>query len=124
MIAYLHTKYAVFKLAHHQTLANRLNKATKALDDVLHQCNLLLDEIESIFPVQSAYGNVDDQGYLYSPAQGFQLDSTALARVDYLKAHLDSIRLTLSVMLQTMYTTQIIICTEYIIPILYKGPGI
>jgi len=112
MIAYLHTKYAVFKFAHHQTHTNRLDKATEALHDVLRQCNSLLDEIESIFPVQSAYGNVDDQGYRYSPAQGLQLDPTALARVDYLKAHFDSIRLTLSVMLQTMYTTQIIMCTE------------
>lgn len=124
MIAYLRTKYAVFTFARRQTLANRLNKATEALEDVLHQCHYLLDEIEYIFPIQSVHGNVEDRGYQYSPAQDFQLDSVDLARVDYLEAHLDSIRLTLSVMSQTMYTAQSIMWTKYMIPIPYEGPSI
>lgn len=124
MIAYLRTRYAVFTFTHHQTIADQLNKATEALDDVLHQCNSLLDEIESIFPIQSARSNAEDRGYQHSSLQGFRLDSTDIARVDYLKAHLDAIRLTLSVMLQSMYTTQIIMWTKYMIPILYEDPGI
>ena len=124
MIAYLRTRYAVFIFACHQTFTDRLNKATEALDDVLHQCNSLLAEIESIFFIQSAHSNAEDRGYQDSSPQGFRLDSMDIARVDYLKAHLDSIRLTLSVMSQAMYTTQIIIWTKYMIPILYEDPGI
>jgi hypothetical protein len=124
MIACLRLKYAAFTFSHHQTLANRLNKATEALDHVLHQCNALLVEIESIFPIQGDHSNAEDRGYQHSSIQDFRLDSTDTARVDYLKAHLDSIRLTLSVMSQTMYTAQSIMWTRYMIPILYEDSGI
>ncbi|KAF2792001.1 hypothetical protein K505DRAFT_247659 [Melanomma pulvis-pyrius CBS 109.77] len=84
-------------------------EANETLDDVLDQCNSVLTEFESLVPVQSTDRNGKIEKYHHGPNHDFQLATIAKARLVYLTAHLESLRSTLSVMLQTLHTAQSII---------------
>ncbi|KAF1953960.1 hypothetical protein CC80DRAFT_134106 [Byssothecium circinans] len=77
--------------------------AFEILEDILSQCTAILSEIENIFP----YGQRD-----HNQARRSGLNSSTAARLQYLLAHLDALRSTLAVMLQTLYTAQSIMWTR------------
>jgi hypothetical protein len=80
-------------------------QAIEVVDDVTEQSQAILKELELATSLQKEEsGNRNDT---YSPRNGRpQQDSTTTSRLLYLMAHLEALRLTLSVLLQTLYTAQ------------------
>ncbi|KAF1845960.1 uncharacterized protein K460DRAFT_386349 [Cucurbitaria berberidis CBS 394.84] len=82
------------------------HEATETLEDVIEQSQNILAEIDS---ASSTRGDIDDNRrdsarFRQSDHRGH--DATASARLDYLTAHLQALRSTLAVLLQTLYTAQ------------------
>lgn len=83
------------------------NQALESLEDILAQCTDILGEIESIV---AHHRNTKDRDGKDAEQNGrIKPNSAVVARLNYLVAHLDALRLTTSVMLQTLYTSQSII---------------
>jgi hypothetical protein len=88
-------------------------EAFNVVRQILEQCQDVFREIESLIPIgqTSRNSSVDGSPQMsvatISPWRG-SLDWNALsqARAQYLVAHLDSLKLTLSVLLHTLYTAQ------------------
>jgi hypothetical protein len=86
--------------------------AFNTVRQILNQCQVVFTEIESLIPLGPSRQNSQDESPQmsvanYSPWRE-ELDWNALsqARTQYLLAHLESLKLTLSVMLQTLYTAK------------------
>ncbi|KAK3197193.1 hypothetical protein GRF29_1536g908516, partial [Pseudopithomyces chartarum] len=86
-------------------------EAFETIEDVLDQSAAILDEIKSLVSVQNGeYGNGRTEQR--NGGSALVLPPQSVARLHYLTAHLDSLRATLSVMLQTLYTAQSIMWAE------------
>jgi hypothetical protein len=80
-------------------------QAIEVVDDVTEQSQAILKEIELATSLQKEESS--NRNDTYSPRNGRpQQDSTTASRLSYLMAHLEALRLTLSVLLQTLYTAQ------------------
>ncbi|KAF2683490.1 hypothetical protein K458DRAFT_47157 [Lentithecium fluviatile CBS 122367] len=84
-------------------------EAIETLDDIVDQCTAILREIEFISSHYRERVAERRDGQHYDSNGDFRLGSAVVARLHYLVAHLDSLKATLSVMLQTLYTAQSII---------------
>jgi hypothetical protein len=80
-------------------------QAIEVVDDVTEQSQAILKEVELATSLQKEESS--NRNDTYSPRNGRpQQDSTTVSRLLYLMAHLEALRLTLSVLLQTLYTAQ------------------
>jgi hypothetical protein len=84
-------------------------QAIETLDDIVDQCKAVLSEIEFINSHHRENKTVGRDEENPGQRQSSQLGSAVVARLHYLLAHLDSLRSTLSVLLQTLNTAQSII---------------
>ena len=109
MIDYLRPRYVSFHMYHLLESADRLNKAIETLEDIIDQCTAVLSEIEFITPLNDVRGHSEHHDHHSRRNQGVQLNPVTMARLEYLTAHLDSLKSTLSVMLQTLYAAQSVI---------------
>ncbi|KAF2876317.1 hypothetical protein BDV95DRAFT_590454 [Massariosphaeria phaeospora] len=85
------------------------SEAIETLQDIVEQCTAILSEIEDAIPLSSTPAN---EGLHYSQSSRgpwFQPSPVLMARLDYLVAHLNSLKSTLSVLLQTLHTAQSIV---------------
>lgn len=89
-------------------------EAVHNLDDILESCSRALDEIGQIIYGDDAAFNEDAINVMSGREQHHELRITesGIARLRYLRAHLEALRATISVMLQTLYTAQSIIWTK------------
>ncbi|KAF1974091.1 hypothetical protein BU23DRAFT_505908, partial [Bimuria novae-zelandiae CBS 107.79] len=87
-------------------------EAFQAIEDILGQSATVLNEINSIVSLQDAEQDRRQNTQRNGGSKPTTLTPQLVARLYYLKAHLDSLRATLSVMLQTLYTAQSIIWAE------------
>jgi hypothetical protein len=81
-------------------------QAFETIEDILDQTSHVFDEIDLL--VSDQHGQKKRRSY-DEHREGNQvttLTPQSVARLHYLDAHLDSLRSTLSVMLQTLYTAQ------------------
>jgi hypothetical protein len=82
------------------------------LDDVIDQSQTLLSSFEVTTGIEDNqhYGRRDSARF--TRIGHSQLDLLGRARLDYLKAHLQALSMTLSVLLQTLYTAQSVIWSK------------
>ncbi|KAF2185051.1 hypothetical protein K469DRAFT_577355 [Zopfia rhizophila CBS 207.26] len=80
-------------------------EAVETIEDVLEQCKAVFREIETIVPVRDAHCQGQNASY-FSQSRSFRPSPESRARLEYLKMHLDSLKSTLSVMLQSFHTAQ------------------
>ncbi|KAF2710493.1 hypothetical protein K504DRAFT_361164, partial [Pleomassaria siparia CBS 279.74] len=88
------------------------HEAIEVLNNVLQQCNSLLTEVQFIFPLESSHSDSESKSKdvdYRNTSQDFRLSFIATARLDYVTAHLDCLKSTLSVLIQTMHTAQSVI---------------
>ncbi|KAJ4301008.1 hypothetical protein N0V90_003097 [Kalmusia sp. IMI 367209] len=80
--------------------------AFETIQDVVDQSNAILNEINTIVPTQEEDKTRRHNGEQQTGGRSLVSTPQLVARLHYLKAHIDSLRATLSVMLQTLYTAQ------------------
>ncbi|OCL10804.1 hypothetical protein AOQ84DRAFT_387264, partial [Glonium stellatum] len=89
-------------------------EAIETTQGILDQCQAIFSEIQELVPVNEVGGhhekanNEEDEPAFLVQGQKWKWSLTSKARMDYLLGHLESLKLTLSVMLQTFYTAKII----------------
>ncbi|KAF2196421.1 hypothetical protein GQ43DRAFT_476342 [Delitschia confertaspora ATCC 74209] len=84
------------------------SEARETIQDVLDQCKAVYTEVESIVPPKPLH--LEDEAEVSNVRyESWEPSSVAKARLEYLAAHLDSLKSTLSVMLQALNTVQIIL---------------
>jgi hypothetical protein len=76
------------------------------LDDILEQSNSVLSEIRFLVTGNENGDDCDGVDHVTRHAAGSAAES---ARLDYLQAHLASLKATIAVLQQTLFTAQIII---------------
>lgn len=81
-------------------------EAIETLDDIVEQCTAILSEIDSIISHHRDSKTARRVSQHHDPTRSSQLGSAVVARLHYLVAHLDSLKATLSVLLQTLNTAQ------------------
>jgi hypothetical protein len=86
-----------------------MHKAIESLEDILNQCNAILDEIKTICPIKSSHMQGHIQKHATNEDYSARQGATHATRLVYLQAHLEALQATLSVLLQTLYTAQGII---------------
>jgi hypothetical protein len=79
-------------------------ESVETLQEILRQCRSLFAEVERIVPLKNIHDHPDNAYYPTSGFQPWKPDLAAQARLDYLLAHLDSLQMTLAVMMQTFST--------------------
>lgn len=91
----------------------RSDEAIDTVTQILMQCREVFEEIEAIVPVKQLQGaqevgaaGVDDMT-VARLRDGLEWNVLSRAKTQYLLAHLGSLKLTMSVMLQTIYTAKI-----------------
>jgi hypothetical protein len=96
------------------------DEAFDTVRQILMQCRAVFGEIEAIVPVrqlQEAQGvaavGVDDM-VVARLRDGLEWNVLTKAKTQYLLAHLESLKLTMSVMLQTIYTAKISAWGRYV----------
>jgi hypothetical protein len=95
-------------------------EAFDIVSQILMQCRDVFGEIEAIVPVRQlqdaqglGVGGVDD-AVVGRLRDGLEWNVLSRAKTHYLLAHLESLKLTMSVMLQTMYTAKISVWGRYV----------
>ncbi|KAK7184082.1 hypothetical protein DPSP01_001276 [Paraphaeosphaeria sporulosa] len=81
-------------------------EAFETIEDILDQTSTIFNEIDLLVSGQDAQRKRRSYDEHQDGNQAPTLTPQMLARLHYLDAHLDSLRTTLSVMLQTLYTAQ------------------
>ena len=91
-------------------LIRRLKKiqALETLENIIEQSGFIFIEIESITSIRDDTKDGSDFVRNRQPRR----DSKIVTRLDYLTAHLEALRATLSVLLQTLYTAQSIMWSK------------
>ncbi|KAF2652262.1 hypothetical protein K491DRAFT_558718, partial [Lophiostoma macrostomum CBS 122681] len=82
-------------------------KAVEILNDLLGQYNMIMSEVELLLETASANAPKSDDSH--GPIEVYQPSTAKSQRMQYLQAHLDTLKATVSVMQQTFYTAQAII---------------
>jgi hypothetical protein len=95
------------------------DQAFDTVTQILKQCRDMFGEIEAIVPVrrlQEAQGSagVDNNTLVVQLRDGLDWNALSRSKAQYLLAHLESLKLTLSVMLQTIYTAKITAWGRYV----------
>jgi hypothetical protein len=95
------------------------DEAFEVVRQILQQCQDVFGEIEQIVPVrelQNAQGaeGLDNNALAVRLRDGLDWNVLSRSKTQYLLAHLESLKLTLSVMLQTIYTAKITTWGRYI----------
>ncbi|KAF2474602.1 uncharacterized protein BDR25DRAFT_332020 [Lindgomyces ingoldianus] len=80
-------------------------EAIDVLEDILNQCKAVFVEIKAIIPAEGVHSHRRHDSF-HSQSQDFRPSPCASARLVYLQTHLDALRSTLSVMMQTLYTAE------------------
>ncbi|KAF2435059.1 hypothetical protein EJ08DRAFT_388460 [Tothia fuscella] len=83
-------------------------RAYDTVESCLRQCRDVFAEIEQIVPVRALEGaQSDDMQLVTRLRDGLDWNILSQAKTQYLLAHLESLKLTMSVMLQVIYTAKI-----------------
>jgi hypothetical protein len=84
-------------------------EARETIEDVLEQCKAVYTEIESILPIRHVRDETDVEHSYPSSYESWNPNAATRARLEYLTIHLESLKSTISVMLQALNTVQIIL---------------
>lgn len=90
-------------------------EAIETVRDILDRCRTIFSEIRALVPINELSDNREDpnddenESKPLVQIQKWKWSLRSKARMDYLLGHLESLKLTLSVMLQTFYMVKIII---------------
>jgi hypothetical protein len=95
------------------------DEAFDVVRQILQQCQEVFGEIEAIVPVrqlQDGQGSagVDNNALAIQLRDGLDWNALSRSKTQYLLAHLESLKLTLSVMLQAIYTAKISAWGRYV----------
>lgn len=82
-----------------------LSKAIDTLEDVILQSHTVLQDVESTVSIRNDERFDGHSGQIKNAG-------TTLQRLNYLVAHLEALRVTLSVLLQTLFTAQSIMWSK------------
>lgn len=88
-------------------------EAFETVKEILNQCHAVFTEIEALVPLKQMRDE-SASGKPLSLIQKWKWSLTSKAKMDYLLSHLESLKLTLSVMIQTFYTARIIRWAKYV----------
>jgi hypothetical protein len=88
------------------------DEAFETVTQILKQCRHMFGEIEAIVPVRQmqdaqVVAGADSDAIVVQLRDGLDWNALSRSKTQYLLAHLESLKLTLSVMLQTLYTAKI-----------------
>jgi hypothetical protein len=87
-------------------------QAIDNLDDVIDQAQTLLTSFESTISIEDNKHHDRRDSARPTPHIPFRLDPSTIASLDYLTAHLEALSMTLSVLLQSLYTAQTIMWSK------------
>ncbi|KAF2810177.1 uncharacterized protein BDZ99DRAFT_498359 [Mytilinidion resinicola] len=82
--------------------------ASKTIEEILDQCQNIFREIEALVPVDQLHEKHEESSASLGLIRAWKWSLTSKTRIDYLVGYLKSLKLTLSVMLQSLYTAKII----------------
>ncbi|CAO2649015.1 Nn.00g099640.m01.CDS01 [Neocucurbitaria sp. VM-36] len=88
------------------------HEATESLEDVIKQSQNVMAEIQSVSSDGGNAQNRTKDDVRFPQSDYLRHDSSSLVRLEYLTAHLQALRTTLSVLLQTLYTAQSIMWSK------------
>ena len=81
----------------------------------MEQCKAVYTEVEDILPIRDVRDDAEDESSIADRTENWNSSPDVSSKLEYLTVHLESLKSTLSVMLQALNTVQIVLWARYVV---------